>query len=313
MISSRNCGEMDLISCLRWRLIQASAGQESRRAVTHAVPEHTALQLSTSLGTTHLPSEVFRGIRGPRVMSTAFTAVQTSACIHHRPMDCPATHVSPGSCCHTQPLSILLQEREEQRGRELLQVGTTLPTASMPALSSALCGPLMLNPAAFNLASGSGHAGDQIAVGSARAELTMLQHPCLLTPHVLQVWCLPQHHFAGAFLRHAVTVQTVHAVTAPCHLQSTWQAPGCQQHHLQDCKPLDNLLVVKEAVGQQQNNRGPVSVSKLPTSRASIAVCRLVANTTSCCRALQILRFGSTGESPHRAAPTCSLPLVCCR
>lgn len=98
------------------------------------------------------------------------------------------------------------------------------------------------------------------------------------------------------------------------HLASIW-VPASSPAGQQDCRLLDNFLcVVKEVVGrQQQNDRGPVSVSKLPTTRASVAASRSVANTTSCCRALQTLHFGSIGESPHGAAPTCSLPLVCCR
>lgn len=169
------------------------------------------------------------------------------------------------------------------------------------------------------MASGSGQAGDQTAVGSARAEPIMLQHPCLPSHTSRPAGSVPSpapfcRCLSQACCDFAHCPYSDSSPPSAEHLASIW-VPASSPAGQQDCRLLDNFLcVVKEVVGrQQQNDRGPVSVSKLPTTRASVAASRSVANTTSCCRALQTLHFGSIGESPHGAAPTCSLPLVCCR
>lgn len=116
-------------------------------------------------------------------------------------------HVSPGSCCHTQPLSILLQEREKKHGGELPRADTALPTTSMPALSFALPGPLMLKSTSIHLGFWLRSSRRSDCCGLSQGSPSCCSIPaCLPTSRIPQAWCLPQHHFAGAFLRHAVIV-----------------------------------------------------------------------------------------------------------
>lgn len=101
-------------------------------------------------------------------------------------------HVSPGSCCHTQPLSILLQEQEEKHGGELPRAGTALPTTSMPVLGFALRRPLMLKSTSIRLGFwlGSSRRSDCCVLSQGRAHHAAASLPAC--PHLTS-------HRLGAF------------------------------------------------------------------------------------------------------------------
>lgn len=245
MISSRNCGEMDLISCLRWRLIQASAGEESRRAAARAIPGHAARQLSASVLLPWAPLTFHQR----RPVASAVPGRQAQCSQQCRLQPAPTTVPWTARQAARQPRLLL------PHSAFIHPAAGTRGETRWGAASSWHCPPHHQHACAWLCPTSSSdakiHQHSSWLLARVKQEIRLLcaqpgQSPsccsipaCLPTPRIPQAWCLPQHHFAGAFLRHAVAVLTAHTVTAPCHLQSTWQSvwvPASSPAGQQDCK-----------------------------------------------------------------------------